>query len=106
MVNKKIISGAASLIIIAVILLVFVYLLNLRPKSLCKDGILSNTKWNGKKKICCGSGCGTCGGTGCGGRPGGGASCCTGSISGTGIVCDGDTITSDCIVPGMFGSTE
>lgn len=42
------------------------------------------------QNICCAAECGVCGGNGCGARPGGGASCCGGSILASGRSCTTD----------------
>lgn len=44
------------------------------PDSYCRSGVRSGN-------VCCAVSCGSCGGSGCSGRPGGGSSCCTSSIS-------------------------
>ena len=52
----------------------------------CDNGILSPSG-----DVCCESQCGTCGGSGCSSRPGGGSSCCEGTIETANNLCIDNT---------------
>lgn len=66
------------------------------PDRFCHGGI-EGTSTSGVD-VCCAASCGRCGGSGCYLLPGGSASCCSGTISTSGSVCDGFADVG-CIMP-------